>query len=277
MIKYFLKAPNFRRKRRRFFVYGTSKFSPKCVLESFWRYFFVLVLTTLTSCSKNSQTERRVGMDTSWYPLQFGSRDNNVTAFSTELLTQIGKIEKISFVKVSVNWNDLLQGLKKGRYEAILTSMMPYVFNEKIFDFSEVYLPLGPVLVVSTAAKIEWPQLYGKEIAVVSGSTNDLLLEKIPDVLIRYYDSIPLALNAIVSQEVDGALVDVLSAVSYCRDLYQGQLKIVTKPLNEDGLRFVTLHGEAKDLIKGFDAGLKKMQKNGSYAKLLEKWELQED
>ncbi len=237
----------------------------------------LLVLLVLVGCGGSSNGGRRVGVDASWYPLQFGTRDNSVTAFSTELMTMIGGVEKIPFVKVNVNWDDLMEGLQKDRYEAILTSMPPYIFNEKLFDFSDIYLPLGPVLVVAANSKINSiDNLSGKEIAVISGSTSALILEKSTGVLIRYYDSIPIALNDILAQTVDGAMVDVLTAVAYCRDLFQGQLKIVTPPLNEEGLRLVTKHNAAPDLIKGFNAGLQKMKKDGSYDKLLEKWGLQE-
>ncbi len=238
----------------------------------------VALILTLFGCSgQSSKPSCRVGVDPYWYPLQFGTRDNNVTAFSTELLTEIGKLEKIPFVKVTVNSSNLLDGLQNGQYEAILSSKTPYIFNRGLYDFSDVYLPLGPVLVVPIDSKIRsLDQLSGKEIAVVTGTSYDLILEKSPGVMIRYYDSIPQALNAILQSDVDGAMVDILSATAYCRDLYQGQLKIATPPLNDDGLRLITKHKAAPHLIKGFNEGLKRMQKNGSYKKLLDRWNLQE-
>ena len=237
---------------------------------------FLITLMTLCSCSSNSDGGRRIGVDATWYPLDFGARDNNITAFSTELLTEIGKVEKIPFVKVTVNWNDLMEGLQKNKYEAILTSMPPYIFNEKLFDFSNIYLALGPVLVVPIPSKIDGlNQLNGKEIGVVSGSTSVSLLEKSNGVLIRYYESIPQALNDVLLGVIDGAMVGVLSASAYCRDLYQGELKIATPPLNDEGLRLVTKHNGAPDLINKFNAGLQKIKKSGAYDKLQEKWELQ--
>lgn len=240
--------------------------------------FLVLILMSFFSCSKSSSKGgRRVGVDSSWYPLQFGPRDNNVTAFSTDLLTEIGKVEKIPFVKITVNWNDLMEGLQKDKYEAILSSMPPYIFNEKQFDFSDIYLYLGPVLVVPVDSKVNsLSMLSGKEVAVVSGSNYDAMLQKIPGLIIRYYESIPQALNDILNSTVNAAMIDVLSAAAYCQDLYQGQLKIATPPLSDEGLRLITKHGAAPDLIKGFNKGLAKLKKDGMYRKILEKWDLQE-
>ena len=70
--------------------------------------------------------------------------------------------------------------------------------------------------------------------------------------------------------------MDILSAAAYCRDLYQGELMIVTPPQSDEGLRLVTKHNAATDLIKGFNKGLQKLKKNGSYEKLLDKWSLRE-
>ncbi len=241
------------------------------------RSFYLLACLLLVGCSETPNDTQRVGMDAYWYPLDFGTNTNNVTAFSTELLTGIGILEKIPFTKITVNWNDLVEGLQKEKYEAILTSMTPHIFNEKLFDFSKIYLPLGPVLIVQKDSKIQSIHaIDGKQIAVISGTADDLLLEKSPGVLIRYYDSASTALNDLIASIVDGALIDVVTAVAYSRDLYQGELEIISPPLNEKGLRLVTLHGATPDLIKKFNAGLEKMKKDGTYAKLLDKWSLQE-
>jgi ABC-type amino acid transport substrate-binding protein len=245
---------------------------------SFYLCGLFLIFLSFSSCNKGTSKQgSRVGVDSSWYPLQLGPRENNVTAFSTELLAEIGRVEHIPFVKVNVNWNDLMEGLQKNKYEAILTSMPPYIFNEKMFNFSDIYLYLGPVLVVPCDSNIDsLDMVSNKEIAVVSGSSNDLILQKVPGVLIRYYDTIPQALNDILTQTVDGAVIDVLSAVAYCNDLYQGQLKIVTPPLTDEGLRLITKHGAHPALIKGFNQGLAKLKKEGVYQKILAKWGLQE-
>ncbi len=236
---------------------------------------FLMLFLTFFSCGSNTNEGRKVGVDASWYPLNFDNRTNNVTAFSTELLGQIGKIEKIPFVKVTVNWDTLMEGLKKDEYEAILTSMPPYIFNEKLFDFSDIYLPLGPVLVVPLKSKIDsLNDLDGKEIAAIAGSSSAEILEGSKGVLIRFYESIPSALNALASGNVDGAMIDILSAVAYCNDLYQGILKIVTPPLNDEGLRLVTKHSAAPDLIRGFNRGLQRLKKNGDYNAMLKKWDL---
>lgn len=242
------------------------------------RLIFLLVCLFLSACSSSgSKTERRIGVDPSWFPLFLAGRENSVTGFSTELLKEIGKIEKISITKVSVNSDNLVEGLQMGKYDAILSSIPPYVFNQQIYDFSELYLPTGPVLVMPINSEFDsFGKLSGKEIGIVPGTKGALLLEKYPAILIRAYDSIPKALNALVHGTIDGALIDVLSAVAYCQDLYQKELKIVTPPLTTEGLRLLTLHGKASDLLLHFNRGLNKLKTTHTYDKLLMKWNLKE-
>jgi polar amino acid transport system substrate-binding protein len=240
------------------------------------RVIFLLFCVWLSACSSgSSKMERRIGVDASWFPLGIAGRENNVTGFSTELLKEIGKVEKISITKVTVNWDNLIEGLQQHKYEAILSSIPPYTFNQQVYDFSELYLATGPVLVVPIKSAFEsLGKLTGKEIGVVPDSKGAIVLEKYPAILIRSYDSVPQALNAIVHGALDGALVDALSAAAYCQDLYQNQLKIVTPPLTAEGLRLLTMHGQASDLLLYFNRGLDKLKASKTYDKLLAKWNL---
>lgn len=221
--------------------------------------------------------EKKIGVDPSWFPLSIPGRENNVTGFSTELLKEIGKSENLHITKVTVNWDDLVDGLKKNKYDGILSSIPPYVFNKKIYDFSELYLLTGPVLIVAADSNINsLKKTNGKEIAVLPETKGALLLEKFPGAIIRNYDSIPKALNDVVKGTVDGAIIDILSAVAYCLDLYKEKIKIVTDPLTDEGLRLLTLHDEDDSLIRRFNRGLDKLKSSGAYEKLLVKWNLQE-
>ncbi len=225
------------------------------------------------SCGGSQKTTYQVGVDPSWYPLLVEGKEKNLTGFSTELLQEIGKKEHIAISKVSVSWDVLMEGLKKKQYAAILFSLPPYNFNQQTYDFSELYLKTGPVLVVPASYPYtSLEKLSGKEIAVMPGSSGTSILEKYPGILIRNYDSIARALNDVSTGTINGALVDRLMAEAYCQDLYQGKLRIVTEPLDNSGLRMITLHNQAPELIEAFNEGLDKLKSSKEYDNLLKKW-----
>lgn len=227
------------------------------------------------SCTGSSSKTFRIGIDPSWYPLQLMGQEKYVLGFSTELLQEIVRIEKIPVVLINTNWNTLLWGLQEEHYEGMLSSMEPQLFNQKDYDFSEAYLLTGPVLVVPIDAKVDsLDDFKGKEVSYSLGTSDDELLAKHPGIIVRSYGSIPVVLADIVSGNVDGALVDNLIAKAYVHDVYAKQLKIATAPLTKKGLRLVTLHGKAERLQSAFHAGLEKLKKNGKFEELLKKWAL---
>jgi polar amino acid transport system substrate-binding protein len=225
------------------------------------------------SCSSHSRKGYTIGFDPGWHSTTAAGRAEHISAFSTELLTQIGVKAGIPLSLASVSWDTLFEGLRRGEYDGVLADLMPYSFLEKELDFSSVYLPLGPVLVVKMGSPIaSLDHVAGKQIAIVGNPSVDTFLEASPDVLIRYYDTTAEALDDLIDGSIDGALIDVLTATAYCRDLDQGQLKIVSAPLTDSGLRLIVLHGQAQPLLRAFNEGLQSLKSERQ--KLQAKWGL---
>lgn len=239
------------------------------------RALLCALLLLLTCCGKSHKPTYRVGVDQLWYPLVIPGKELNVLGFSTDLLQEIAQLKNLQIVLVYMSWDNLLSGLTKGQYDAALSSLRPYNFNEKQYSFSDLYIMTGPVLVVPISSPASsLTELDGMEIGFPEGSQQDARLNKESSAIPRAYGSIPEALNSILIGALEGALVDYLAAWSYCRDLYHGQLKIVTSPLNDAGLRLITKYENTSDLMKAFNEGLKELKKNGRYNALAAKWSL---
>lgn len=232
-----------------------------------------ICLLMLTSCGKSSSSRYRIGVDPSWFPLELQGKEANVFAFTNELLTEIAKLENIKIERVDMSWDNLILGLKDETYDAMLSSMQPYVFNLEKYQFSNIYLPSGPVIIMRKQDRFSsMKSLTGQEVAVNKPSDETLLLTKNPKMIIRYYTMIPNALNEVVLGDLDATLVGVIPAISYVHDLYRNELKIVTPPLSNEGLRMIALKDQNKDLIEKFNRGLKKMKSNSTYEELAKKW-----
>jgi len=202
-------------------------------------------------------------------------KEANVFAFCNELLTEIGKKEGLHFERINRNWDNLSLGLEEGRYDAMLSSMYPYTFEKKKYQFSDLFLNTGPVLIVRTEGKKAlMKNLPGKGIAVGSKESEVVVLRHYPEVLTQFYSSIPYALNELINEDVDGVIVDYIPATAFVEDLYQEKVTIATPPLNDAGLRFVALEGKSKQLVKKFNSGLDSLRSSGAFEKLLKKWEL---
>ncbi|NGX46057.1 MAG: ABC transporter arginine-binding protein 1 [Chlamydiae bacterium] len=237
--------------------------------------FLFLLVILAAGCGKKKSEGYSIGVDGSWYPLELSGKENNVLVFSIELLKEIGKREKLPLSITEINWDSLLWGLREDRYNAVLSSMQPYNFYEKLYSFSDLYLMTGPVLVTRKESEMATlSDMKGKEIAIVRGSSAALFLQRYPGIIIRPYTTIPDALTDLEAMVIDGAAIEILMAQSYVSDLFQEELKIASGPLTDQGLRMVTLKKMDPKLIKSFDKGLKAMAKDGSYDKLMMKWGL---
>lgn len=240
------------------------------------RWLLLIPLLLFGSCGTNSsQKEYTIAIDPSWYPLNLMGREKQLHGFTIDLLQEIAAYKKITIFKVRENWDNLIPHLQQEKYDAILSSLQPYLFYEKQYDFSSPFLLIGPVLVVPENSSLtSLDKCAGKEIAILDGSKDALILEKYPQIIIRNYYTLAEIFRDILSGALDGALVDTLVAQAYCQDLYRGQLKIATAPLTNAGLRLITLHKMNSPLPALFDEGLQELQKSGKYEELLKKWSL---
>ena len=242
-----------------------------------YRFFFFLFLVCqlmTNGCSKPEKTYR-IGVDPEWFPLKLEGKALNLFVFSNELLHLIGEKEHIHFKRVNMSWDDLVLGLEDKKYEGVLSSLPLYLFNTAKYDFSDAYLSTGPVLLLRIGDQLSTMRdLKGKVIGVDSTANETIQTTLYPDASVRFFPSAPLALDALVSGSIDAVLLDVILARSYIEDLYAKKLHIVSSPLNDAGIRLVTLKGEHRQLIKAFNQGLSALSDRGIYKELLTKWEL---
>lgn len=226
------------------------------------------------ACNNGSRSVLRIGVDSNWYPLNFGPQTSYVNGFTDDVLIEMARYSGLVFEKIPANWDSLLNGLKDKKYDAILTSMDPYIFNTAKYDFSSNYLDLGPVLLLPIAAKpTSLSDMNGHLIGVITADPAALLLETHPTIIIRNFSTIPDLLNAVVNGDIQGALLDWIPAVNFTSDLFAGKLKISGSPMNDKGLHLVALKGQHY-LVKVFNKNLDALKRKKTFDALLKKWQL---
>ncbi len=241
-------------------------------------YLFLCLLFTLTACSSSGQGRLgtfRIGVDPTWSPLNFDAQQAYVNGYTEDLLLEIAGYNGIAFEKISGNYDTLLLGLKKGEYDAILTSMPPYEFNTARYDFSKNFLETGLVLIASQESNYtKISDLSHQLVGIISNSPSVFVLEKNPLIIIRSYSSVSEALTAVLNGEIEAAVLERLPASAYVRDLYNGKLKIIGKPLTKAGLHAIA-NKNSGHFIDSFNKAIAKMKKKGVLDSLEKKWQLQ--
>lgn len=237
--------------------------------------FYCVCVLFCFSCSVTDETHYKVARDPSWYPLNLMGKGASVLGFTDDVVREIAEEKDLPISLYLSSWASLEEGLKQKRFDAIISPIPPILGFEKAYSFSDPILLLGPVLLVHVHTIVNsLDDMKGKEIAIQTGSSEVFVLEKLPDINIRNYDSLPKALEDLAAEKIDGVLMPILPATSYVHDLYLGQLKIVTPPLTQEALRLITLKDEYPRLLSAFNKGLQELQSTNQYKDLLKKWYL---
>jgi ABC-type amino acid transport substrate-binding protein len=241
------------------------------------RALLLALLALFTSCSSREQSRHgtyRIGVDASWSPLNFDTQQPYVNGYTEDLLLEISRYNGISFEKISATFDTLQDGLTKGKYDAILSSMPPLIFNTAKYDFSQNFLNTGLVLVTSANAKYDnLKDLSNELVGIIAGSPAAIVLEQNPKIIIRTYPSIATLFTGIMNGEIEAAVVDRLPAAAYVRDLYNEKLKIVNT-LTSSGLHAIAKK-DSGHLIHMFNQAIEHMKKKKTLNSLEKKWQLE--
>ena len=227
----------------------------------------------LAACGSDSSSHSllKIGVDPTWFPLQLGELQPFVNGYTEDFLVEMASEQRMEFIKAPASWDNLISSLREKKYDAIISSLPPYSFNQAEFEFSNSFLDLGPVLVSRVDSNFQrLEQLQEKLLGVLVGGGSSILVAEHPTVVLRTYPTIPDLLEDLQRGEIDAVLLENLFAWSYVRHLFQGTLHITSKPLTNTGLRLITRKGELLEIIDRFN---KQVSKKNTSA-LQQKWNL---
>lgn len=243
------------------------------------RYLTLLIclMTLLTACSsKPTPAKYRIGRDVSFYPINMMGKEKNFQAFLDDLMFAIGAEENFSVELYSSSANGLLLGLQEKVYDAIVTFEIPNVNSKQAYEFSTIFFPIGPVLLINKDEDFKLLETQKeKMIGIESNTSLDLAKIHLPSVILKSFDNIFLALDDLARNKIDGVVLNIFPAYIYTLGTYKNKIKVATSPLTDEGFRMVTLYNRSEnDFIERFDRGFNSMKKNGTYRQLLHKWDL---
>jgi polar amino acid transport system substrate-binding protein len=236
----------------------------------------LLLVFLMRSCSSSHLVKPIyvIGHDSQWSGVHVMNKNRELSAFNLDLLTAIAREEGTRFRLQPLPPTLLMRRLENGELDAILSNLSPTPINQSLYSFSEPYFPLGPVLIISAKNPLKgWNEKAIKLIGIQPNSSYQLNLDKDPTIQLRLYDNILNALSDLDDRRIDGVIFPAIPAYIYTQTFYEGKLKIATSPLTNESLRLVTLKTEnGEELVKLFNDGLKNIQANQTYHKLLNQW-----
>lgn len=244
-----------------------------------------IALFTLSACGQNKnqnvyQTVKStktinwgVKADT---PL-FGSmsiKTGKINGFEIDLakaLTKemLGKNAKANFVTTTANTK--IQLLKNRNVDAVIAAMTITPEREKQVDFSKPYFPAGQSVMVAKDSKIKnVKDLNNKKVLVVKGTTAaDAVKKFAPKAEILQFDDYGQAFAALKAGQGNAFVTDNGILVGILRD--SSGYKLVGGNFTNQPYGIAVNKGQTK-MDKQINLALTKLEKNGTYNRLLKKW-----
>ncbi len=236
---------------------------------------FLFFTILFSGCSFTSSKGYLIGIDPSFSPAVLGGQADNVYGFTVDLLQAISKVTKVNLKYVQTGSESLFSGLQLGNFDGVLSTLNPQNYETEVYSASNLYFMTGPVLVVPYSSNLtRLDQFNSKIIGVIANSDAFFIVQQYPHTIISTFSRPPFLMEALNYGDVDGAVVAILEAQIFVKNLYNKVLKVSSAPLNDEGLRLITIANQNKDLIEVFNQGLEECKKRGIYQNLLMKWEL---
>lgn len=216
----------------------------------------------------------RIAMDPGWYPLALYGKEHNTTAFTQDLIRQIGQDQSIKIEMIKASHNRLIELLNDGNAEGILTTILPDPVMEAKYEFSDPYYRYGAVIVVNKGSTIRsLADLDQMRLGVKRTSSLLYRLQLNCQATVVPYTNELTALHALSENKLDAVIVEQLLTYLYFGAQYPDQLAVATQPLTNEGLRLMTFK-KNDELVEKFNAGLQNLKDNGTYDKLLTSWDI---
>lgn len=239
-------------------------------------FFFWLIFRSCSGSIDYFEPEYNIGRDETWYPAALYGKEKNMVGLTNELMLKIGEMEDFKVRLFNKGYVALFSGLDTGEFDGIISSLIPTDAHKSRYLFSDPIYLTGPVLVVLKGKLLKsLEELEGRTIAFRRGDNIDIDFTKYPRVLLSVYDSYASAVQGLITDRVDAILIDAIPAYNTIQGFYSGVMVVATKPLNDNGLRLITLKTpKGQALIDAFNAGLAKIKEDGSFKKTLNAWQL---
>ncbi len=237
-----------------------------------------IILLTLNRFGREMVDANRyvIGIDSSWYPLNLHGKERRMLGFVRELLSEIADEEGFEVRYIEVGPHTLVEGLDRGSYQGIVSSMVPNPYTRSRYIFSDPFYLVGPVLLVREDQDVRsLEDLSGKIVGLQSETLRVFSTAEHPRILFVPYDRPWILLENLMNYTIDGVIMDALVSHVYTQGYYRGSVKIATAPLTDKGLRLVALTDpRSVSLVYRFDQGLDKLKQSGRFDELLLKWEI---
>ncbi|MBF7955902.1 cystine ABC transporter substrate-binding protein [Rahnella victoriana] len=215
-----------------------------------------------------------VGLEGTYPPFSFQGEDGKLTGFEVEFADALAQHMGVKAKLQPTKWDGMLASLESKRIDVVINQVTISPERAKKYDFSTPYTVSGIQALTKKGQEgtITKPEdLKGKKVGVGLGSNYEQWLrENVQGVDIRTYDDDPTKYQDLRVGRINAILVDRLAALDLVKKTGD-TLAVAGAPFSrlESG---VAIRKDNPELLAAINKAIAEMQKDGSLAKISEKW-----
>jgi len=206
-------------------------------------------------------------------PFSF-DQGGEIVGFDVDIANEIAdRIGRTPVMKSPVPFDTLIQGLKAGKYDALVASHGITEEREQQVDFSRPYYRSGAQIFVEEGnTTVQGPEdLDGLKIGVVKASTYLELAKTLTDESnVTTYDSDVIALQDLTSGRLDAVITDKLVGLM-ARNESGLKIDAVGDVLESDEMGIAVQEGDT-ELLEAINGALEDMIADGTYEEISMRW-----
>jgi ABC-type amino acid transport substrate-binding protein len=215
-----------------------------------------------------------VASDIAYPPFEF-TKNGQPVGFDIDLMREIGKRAGFTPEFKNVTFDGIIPGLGNNLYDATISAMTITKEREQKVDFSEPYFNADQSLLVQSDSPIKSVDDIGDAtVGVQIGTTGALKAQEFKQQgkikgEIRTFDTVTDAFSALENGQLEAVINDLPVSLDKANQS-DGTLEVVQNiPTGEQyGIAFP----EGSDLREPANKALEEIKKDGTYAKIYEKW-----
>ncbi|AWX57587.1 MULTISPECIES: amino acid ABC transporter substrate-binding protein [Brevibacillus] len=213
-----------------------------------------------------------IGTEGTYAPFTFHDQSGKLTGYDVEVVTEVAKRIGVAPVFQETQWDAMFAGLDSKRFDVVANQVGIRPDRQEKYDFSNPYTVSTAVLVThkdNTTVK-GFEDIKGLRAAqTLTSNLTDIAKKNGAEIV--GVEGFNQAIDLLVSKRVDITINDGISLLDFMKQKPDVPIKIIAKDPNVAKNGFLFRKGST-ELVDAFNKALDDMTKDGTLAKISEKW-----
>lgn len=219
----------------------------------------------------------RIGLMGTYAPYNFMNDKHQVDGFDADVAKEVAERLGVKVEFITGEFSGLIEGLRQGKYDALVSQVTITDDRKKTMDFSKPYINNNVnVIVKNTNTTIKSVNDFkGKKIGVGLGTNDekylrDVVLPEVGQFDIRTYNDVITSLTDLNAGRIDATINNVF-AIKPLVEKNHFNIKTVGEPLKTDSAG-IAIRKNNPELLKAINKALDDMKDDGTFNTIFHKW-----